>query len=142
MGVGSNTLYAADNPNYYMDCEDRNMTPERYKYLSKCSDRELKIRNLIGSSKYYLKACKDDLNHFPGWGFLKAKVKQEKINLIALRNELNRLKGMDKVVVVGDDEPFVNTLTGAEYWTCKCGTGIYVTDNYCSNCGKRILWRR
>ena len=60
--------------------------------------------------------------------------------LMTLRHELARLKGMDRVVVVGDDEPFVNTLTGAEYWTCKCGTGIYVTDNYCSNCGERILW--
>lgn len=25
MGVGSNTLYAADNPNYYLDSGDRNM---------------------------------------------------------------------------------------------------------------------
>ena len=58
------------------------------------------------------------------------------------RHELARLKGMDRVVVIGDDEPFVNTLTCAEYWTCKCGAGIYGSDRYCSNCGKRILWEK
>lgn len=117
------------------------MTPERYKYLSKCSDRELKLRNLIGSSKYYLKVCKEDLNNFPGWDFLKAKVKQEKINLIALRNELNRLKGMDRVVVLRG--VVIPLGTDLKQGYCICGRDVYdALDNYCPNCGRRILWEK
>ena len=121
------------------------MTPKRKAYLAKCSNREIwlrsEIRNIeidIHWQKYRLSNANEE------WIATGARCElwHKKQLLMTLRHELARLKGMDRVVVVGDDEPFVNTLTGAEYWTCKCGTGIYVTDNYCSNCGKRILWRR
>ena len=42
--------------------------------------------------KYYLKTCKEDLTHFPEWGFLKGKVKQEKINLTAFATEASAVR--------------------------------------------------
>ena len=117
------------------------MTPERAKYLAKCSERERYIRMKLSTARLYLKWHKKSISN-GGIRVTKPTAKYEKFELMAYRHELNRLKGMDRVVVIGDDEPFVNTLTGAEYWTCKCGAGIYVTDNYCSNCGKRILWEK
>ena len=120
------------------------MTPERKAYLAKCNAKECRLRDLIQSGKSAVKRLKGYLRTSTDYPktiqFIV--LRSLKTELSAYRHELARLKGMDRVVVIGDDEPFVNTLTGAEHWTCKCGTGIYVTDNYCSNCGKRVLWRR
>lgn len=121
------------------------MTPKRKAYLNKCSQEEIWLRLKIRESKDRLFAAKIYRNpesNFCSMREGKKRVRFAKFMLKTYQNALARLKGMDRVVVVGDDEPFANTLTGAEYWICKCGTGIYVTDNYCSNCGKRILWEK
>ena len=116
------------------------MTPARHAYFDKCSDKELKLRNLIAGSKYYLKTCKEDLTHFPEWGFLKGKVKQEKINLTALRHELAKFKGMENVtrarVVIYNKEKKIG------YGRCRCGAHLILSQVICSRCGKRILWEK
>lgn len=142
MDVGSNTLYVADNPNYYLDSGDRNMTPEREDYRNKCSNRESLLRAFITDEENNIRRFKNSLNNLQGM-FSRSidliMIRHSKVRLNAYRHELQRIKGMERVVVIGDDEPSVNTLTGAEYWTCKCGTGIYETDNCCSGCGRRVL---
>ena len=146
MGVGSNTLYAADNPNYYMDSGDRNMTPEREDYLNNCSNREKMLRAFIADVKLGIKRCKKSLND-PKENFGRSvdliMIRVGKVRLNAYRNELQRLNGMDRVVV-----PYEVMRFGFEAniprvsYNCECFEPIDRKHKYCPNCGRRILWEK
>ena len=118
------------------------MTPERIKYLAKCNSKELMLRSLIADEKQDIRRLKQFLKPSTGcapWARITQFyfLKQHKLRLAALQHELARLKDMDRL---GDDEPYINNLTGVDYCVCKCSAVVYKTDNYCANCGKRILW--
>lgn len=84
------------------------MTLEREKYLAKCSKMEQQIRMLIKYYKYELKKDKAVCSSYDlkgigrkpfGYRLSIGKVKQDKTVITALRRELARLKGMDRVAV-------------------------------------------
>ena len=143
MDVGSNTLYAADNPNYYLDCGDRNMTPERKDYLNKCSNREMLLRAFIADEKLGIKRCKKSLND-PEENFGRSvdliMIRFGKVRLAAYRHELQRLKGMDRVAMPCE---VYDKSTDLDDWYCSnCDREVSVFEGYCSNCGRRILWEK
>lgn len=120
------------------------VTPEREKYLAKCSKREQQIRVLIRYYKYELKKAKAVCSSYDlkkigrkpfGYRLRIGNVKQDKVIISALYHELARLKGMDRVVAP----------RGCGYYRqtgwCVCGTDlIHRKHNYCPRCGRRILW--
>ena len=118
------------------------MTPERKKYLAKCSKREVILRLKIKEAKQVMKAYKFGLNReHKLYPLTKAQIlydlqiiREAKITIIAYRHELHRLKGMDSVVVPKRAEGYIGV------FVCSCGSDVIA--NYCPNCGRRILWEK
>lgn len=117
------------------------MTPEREAYLSKCSNREIwlrsEIRNIeidIHWQKYRLSNANEE------WIATGAKCALWYKNqaLMTLRHELQRLKGMDRVVV--PRRAILARWSGIWLGYCKCGSSVKSLETYCPNCGRRILW--
>lgn len=82
------------------------MTPKREAYIKKCSKRENWFRKRLSDLKITLKALKilADAPVNDGW---LARIKCIKWEISAMRHEINRIKGMDrvcvpKVLVTGD----------------------------------------
>lgn len=114
------------------------MTPEREKYLAKCSKRELVLRHWIELQNVNIKAYKADFKKNP----TKARrlLQTMKYELVVYRHELARLKGMDRVTY-----PRRIMLNNGDYivglWRCSsCSDGLCEGDNYCTDCGRKILW--
>lgn len=114
------------------------MTPEREKYLANCGKRERVLRAHIDLYKKAIKNCKAELlesivtnsfNLIPGY----------KIQLSAYRHELNRLKGMDRVVV--PRKAYIG-FYGDKGGLCKCEKHITDVHKYCPKCGRKILWEK
>ena len=62
-----------------------------------------------------------------------------KVRLAAYRHELNRLKGMDRVVVPSD--AYTREYLGNG--VCVCGYELHKKrHNYCPRCGRRVLWEK
>ena len=118
------------------------MTPEREKYLAKCSKKELAIRCKISEAKSNLAYYKDFLTrNIDDWGLMvcKQSVDKYKMELTAYRHELQRIKGMDRVAV-----PKV-LVTGdyLEGFCWNCGGVVSEHDHeYCPCCGRLILWEK
>ena len=125
------------------------MTPERAEYLKGISKEEKVLRHLIKFYKYRLSYNKQQLNNTKSLTFNSTRkclsyvltvrdVYENKLILKTLKASLNRLKGMDRVVRVKRHcwIDGVNCLVA----NCKCGHSIFYYSNYCSNCGRRILW--
>ena len=114
------------------------MTPEREKYLAKCGKKEMWLREEIKSYKREIKCCKSELSKGYDYEFWLGSLRFRKMWLQLHHHELNRLKGMYRVVV-----PYVvyDKSSNLEDWYCSnCNMGVSVFERYCSNCGRRILW--
>lgn len=113
------------------------MPPEREAYLAKCGKLEKKYREWISKTKEIIKDAKANLNDTGidvEWE--KNILRSHKMYLSWYRHELNRLKGMDRVVV-----PKRRMLVIPHY-ECKCCWWLGDEYNYCPNCGRRILWEK
>ncbi len=118
------------------------MTPGREAYLAKCGKRERIVRRLLGVQKRALKQYKelltygysDDADHCYSQIALLKTARQ------ALRHELARLKGMDRVVV--PSEQYDRRFETYNWYCTKCDSEISVFENYCSTCGRKILWKK
>lgn len=115
------------------------MTPERKKYLAKCSEKEKMLRRRIEVRKDFIVSNKFKLNNNKrlekcerDWYLMQ--IKDHKFNLTLYRHELHRLKGMDSVVVPKRAEGYIGV------FVCSCGSDVIA--NYCPNCGRRILWEK
>lgn len=110
------------------------MTPQRKAYLAKCSKKELWYRKRLFELKASLKTLKI-LATAPENSCWLENIKFIKWEILVLRHELARLKGLDRVVV-----PEVYKSTGV-FHCSKCNGAVWlIKDNYCPNCGRRILW--
>lgn len=132
------------------------MTPKREKYLNTCSQQEARIRGLLKYHKHKLKEAKAVCNAYnlqandrKVFSYLLATghILHHKTIVSNLRHELNRLKGMDRVVV--PVEPYKMIGDFGKDWEvdtlgeCTCGETISKhTHNYCPNCGRKILWEK
>jgi predicted amidophosphoribosyltransferase len=124
------------------------MTPERIEYFKKSSNAERDLRMLIKRCKKALKIAKSECSAFnlkpsdkkPLEYLVKyVQLQDSKMLLQALRNELQRLTGMDRVVV--PREVTIPSYTDLKQGCCICGRDVYdALDSYCPNCGRRILW--
>ena len=116
------------------------MTPERKKYLAKCSSKEKWIRANITYYKQQLTSLKRAKPTISGMSrHLRGHIRHTKYNLNAYRHELDRLKGMDGVVV--PKRAYIGYY-GDKGGLCKCGKHITDKENFCFRCGRRILWEK
>lgn len=120
------------------------MTPKREAYLAKCSKREKRLRFKIQEFKNDI--CNEKYRLTQGGHLVepdntrcRTRIRQYKHHLSAYRHELNRLKGMDRVVV-----PRFRgyNCDGIIVGYCTCGNDVNFYEAYCSDCGRRILWER
>jgi hypothetical protein len=133
----------------------RTMTPERKAYFAKCSKREKELREITRKHIVALKFHKSVLTLDFCLTATEKKYRKEAIRVIkyylnAYRHEIQRLKGMDRVVVPSRRylrEVEDGILVEYEIQTCpNCnvlvGGDLCETLNYCPNCGRRILWEK
>jgi len=126
------------------------MTPERAVYLSTISKKERLIRNDIEFTRQQIKTYKHELcslaeQNIDGRGQIIARwLKGVTIRLSAYRYELNRLKGMNRMV-----EPEIvplppNPKGQKNVTVCKkCGTKLIgPLAIHCPGCGRYIMWWR
>lgn len=124
------------------------MTPEREKYIAKCSKWEKILRHWIEVAKSDIKRHKFFLNNAEAVGEPKnllrlAEIRFYKDRINCYRHELQRIKGMDRVVV-----PYEVMRFGFEAniprvsYNCECFEPIDRKFKYCPQCGKRILWEK
>jgi hypothetical protein len=69
-------------------------------------------------------------------------IRHNKIQLNAYRHELQRLKGMDRVVV--PRVSYTSERSGqflVRHEHCCCGNKLF-GEVYCPECGRRILWEK
>lgn len=133
------------------------MTPKREKYLNTCSQQEARIRGLLKYHKHKLKEAKAVCNAYnlqandrKVFSYLLATghILHHKTIVSNLRHELNRLKGMDRVVVPRDVtfDSFVKGYCQEGFGlvgVCSCGKHLVrYKHNYCPDCGCRILWNK
>lgn len=118
------------------------MTPEREKYLAECSEREKELRLNINKAKLNLSIFKMAVTKQGMLPILKKSIKSTKCKLVAYRHELHRLKGMNNVVV--PKRIFIDNYCGisTKCTRCKCGRLVPDFKNYCSDCGRHILWEK
>ena len=110
------------------------MTPKRKAYLAKCSEWEVEVRNWIKIQKQQLRIAKTGLGYGCDDEYYRHNVRKRKRYLMMYRHELQRLKGMDRVVVPKRAEGYIGV------FVCSCGSDVIA--NYCPNCGRRILWEK
>lgn len=130
------------------------MTPERKAYLMEHIGREATIRHLIRWYKYELKKYKAVCNSYDlkrigrkpfGYRVHIVRVNETKLIINTLRHELNRLKGMDRVVVPNRSQKLIYRI-GEEFKVskvgfCNCKANLTeVLHVYCPDCGRKILW--
>ena len=110
------------------------MTPEREKYLAKCSKREKYLRKEIRDYKNEIRTIKSALQTESDYEWYLGCLKFRKLWLTMVRHELHRLKGMDRVVVPKRAEGYIGV------FVCSCGSDVIA--NYCPNCGRKLLWEK
>ena len=110
------------------------MTPKREKYLAKCGKLEMKYRKWIQDTKERIKEAKERLTIECDVEWEKSIMRSHKVYLGWYKHELNRLKGMDRVVVP------------KRGCFCKCGRDLYgakmLGSKYCDECGRKLLWEK
>lgn len=117
------------------------MTPERKAYLAKCGRLERKYRLWIKLSKERIKEAKANIAQRGDIYWEKDVLRSQKLYLSWYRHELNRLKGMNNVVVPRG--VIIPPNTDLKQGYCICGRDVYdALDSYCPKCGRRILWER
>ena len=120
------------------------LTPERKAYWLSIGFKERQLRALINDEKCAIKCFKNNFKYPENYNcnILSIMLRQAKIRLTAYRHALNRLKGMDRVVV--PKRIFIDNYCGisTKCTRCKCGRLIPHFENYCSDCGRRILWEK
>ena len=126
------------------------MTPEREDYLNKCSNRESLLRAFITDEENNIRRFKNSLNNLQGMfsrNIDLIMIRHSKVRLAAYRHELQRLKGMNNVVVPRNVtfEEYAHTRIGY----CRCGAVVIqggiierFYDICCRKCGRRILWEK
>ena len=122
------------------------MTPQRKAYLEKCNWKERYIRAKIAQEKGHIKHNKQILNSanldeaYDCFSFeidyLYHEIKYRKYKITVLRHELQRLKGMDRVVVP------IDTMYDKTEGFCTCGNDVNDFETYCSDCGRKLLWEK
>jgi hypothetical protein len=132
------------------------MTPEREAYLKAISSKERAIRHALKMAKFSLAETKEwwtkhkytKPSKINGY---KKTVKRQKATVMALRHELQRLKGMDNVVVPRQvrmatypaSHGFGFGYECVAIGLCACGAPLRDDEcKYCQRCGKRVLWER
>lgn len=119
------------------------MTPEREMYFATLGEREKWLRQEIKFCKNHILVCKRALDpkyNLPDLCMYKGRLKIYKYHLTAYRHELARMKGMDRVVL--PMEQYNKSLENDDWYCSKCEWAITPFGNYCSNCGRRILWKK
>ena len=128
------------------------MTTHREAYLAKCSEREKLLRWKLKEAKQVLRKYKFAQNRkreiypFPLTEaqiiYIRKMISESKTLICTYRHELNRIKGMDRVVV--PKRTFIDNYCGisTKCTRCKCGRLVPDFKNYCSDCGRHILWER
>ena len=119
------------------------MTPEREAYLAKCGDKEVWLRSAIRATKRDISYQKQRIsNANEEWIATGAKCElwNEKQLLMTLRHELQRIKGMDRVVI--PSEQYDRRFETYNWYCTKCDSEISVFENYCPTCGRKILWKK
>jgi hypothetical protein len=126
------------------------MTPERIEYFKKSSNAERDLRMLIKRCKKALKIAKSECSAFnlkpsdkkPLEYLVKyVQLQDSKMLLQALRHELQRIKGMDRVVVPYELMRFgFKANVPRVSYNCECLEPINRKYKYCPNCGRKILW--
>ena len=123
------------------------MTPEREAYWKKCSLKERTLRALINDEKCAIKVLKNNFKYPENYNFniLLIMISQCKVRLSAYRHELQRLKGMDNVVVPRQVRMVAYPAShgfGFGYecvaiGLCACGAPLRDDEcKYCQRCGK------
>ena len=118
------------------------MTPEREAYWKKCSLKERTLRALINDEKCAIKVLKNNFKYPENYNFniLLIMISQCKVRLSAYCHELQRLKGMDRVVI--PSEQYDRRFKTYNWYCTKCDSEISVFGNYCPTCGRKILWKK
>jgi hypothetical protein len=121
------------------------MTPEREAYLAKCGNNEKTLRAVLDSQKQGVKTYKHILNNDSLMSkaeieYVLDSLRNYKRGVSFYRHELNRIKGMDRVVI--PSEQYDRRFETYNWYCTKCDSEISVFENYCSECGRRILWGR
>ena len=113
------------------------MTPERKAYLAKCGKLEKKYRKWIQDTKERIKEAKERLSIECDVEWEQSIIRSHKVYLGWYKHELNRLKGMDRVVVPRNYREWNASITG-HLATCECGRDVSSETN-CPVCGRPIL---
>lgn len=120
------------------------MTRERLEYLVRVSVREGRIRLLLAEQKHYISKYKYILNNNEMSRYERqrclSKISEHKFFAFILRDELQRLKGMDRVVVPRDVH--ITYLGFDKVGKCTCGGWVTPHEIYCHTCGRRVLWEK
>ena len=125
------------------------MTLERNAYLAKCSEWELEVRNWIKIQKQQLQLAKQGLRYGYDDEYYRHCLRKRKGYLMMYRHELNRLKGMNNVVVPRQvrmaaypaRHGFGFGYECVAIGLCACGAPLRDDEcKYCQRCGKRVLW--
>ena len=122
------------------------MTPKREKYLAKCSKQELILRHWIKVGKGNINRYKFGLNYDKTFTdddikYCLSSIRFHKDRINCYRHELQRLKGVDRVVV--PREVTIPSNTDLRQGYCICGRDVYdALDSYCPTCGRKILWEK
>ena len=117
------------------------MTPKREAYLEKCSNREMWLRSAIVATKRDISYQKQRItltnDEWMATG-AKCELWYKKQLLMTLRHELQRLKGMDRVVVPKVVHILVD---GGKVVQCRCRYWLrqFQGLDYCPKCGRRII---
>lgn len=121
------------------------MTPEREKYLAKCSKRELVLRHWIKVEKGNITRYKFGLNYDKTFTdddieYCLSSIRFHKDRINCYRHELQRIKGMDRVVV----PRFIEKHWAGDliFGRCACGDNVSSAEPYCMRCGRRFLWEK
>ena len=106
-------------------------------------EKEEVLRKIIADCKESLKIFKKARQtNIGGKGWCGKYIRKNKTILTACKHELNRLKEMDNILI--PKKIFFDNYCGmhTKCTRCSCGKLIPNFENYCSECGKRILWKR
>lgn len=105
------------------------------------AEKERHLREVIASCKEHLQNFKIARStNLGGKGWLGEQIRKRKTILTACKHELQRIKGMDRVVI--PSEQYDRRFETYNWYCTKCDSEISVFENYCSECGRRILWEK
>lgn len=128
------------------------MTPQRERYLAKCSKKEKILRKLIASAKESIRIFKKESRTYScGKEWTKEQLYYHKCLLTAYRYELAKLKKRVRkkaypVRSFIEEYEDIN-LVQYEIWKCPdcdtiVGGDLEMTCKFCPICGNHIIWKK